>query len=236
MEVHNLMEKIVIDTVEDIFSNVEYLDKNRCPNTNACKTDVICYVLNRIPPKYTTSSRGLAHLGNAYIDKPQSLADVTALVNEGIKQVGAHKRPAVTEQDPALPELPVFNFPIIKGKVFDGKTFAPHCGSMISLKMNSELTPMIDLKWNNPAELIDETDGSFLFWPMPVKSASIGEEHDFSFTININAEGYKPVKHFINLSLISENSYVNSMEVSRIYKVESIYLFKIDEPEEIIPD
>ena len=229
------MEKIVIDAVEDIFSDHDFLEKTGCCNTDSCKTDVICYVLNRIPPKYTTSSRGLAHIDNSYLDQAQSLADVSALVNEGLKQVGAHRRPSFDKREPVRPELPVFNFPIIKGKVFDGKTFAPHCGSKISLSVNGELVPMKDTKWSNPAELIDETGGSFLFWPMPVKAESADTEKDFSLVIELNADTYKPVKHFIDLSLKAEDSYVDSMEVSRIHKVEPIYLFKTDEPEEIIP-
>lgn len=235
MKIHNLMEKIVIDTVEEIFSNEDFIQKAGCCNTESCKLDVICYVLNRIPPKYTTSSRGLAHIGNSYIDNPQSIADVTALVNEGIRQVGTNQRPSFDKQDPSLPELPVFNFPIIKGRVYDGKTFAYYSGSQISLKINGSAASMSSPKWNNPSELIEETEGSFLFWPMPVKAESPDEKRGFSLSIEINADGYKPVKHFIDLELTAENHYVESMEVSRIYKVEPIYLFGLNEPEEIIP-
>ena len=235
MEIHNMMEEMVVDTVEDIFSNKEYIEKAGCNETKVCKTDVICYVLNRIPPIYTTSSRGLAHVGNTFIDEPQSIADITALVNEGIKQVGAHHRPKSIPEKVQIPEPPMYNFPIIKGKVIDGKTFAPYCGSEISLMMSGELVSMNGPTWNNPSQLIDETAGGFLFWPQPVKADSLDEKRTFSLSIELNAPGFKPVKHFIKFDLKADTEFINSMEVNNIFKVEPIYLFGINEPEEIIP-
>ena len=90
-------------------------------------------------------------------------------------------------------------------------------------------------RWNNPTNLVEETDGSFLFYPMPVKAEKAGENRLFSFSIEIEAEGYRPVKHFISFNLISEEKFINSMEVNSIYQVESVYLFDTDDPEEIIP-
>lgn len=236
MEVHNLMEELVIDTVEDIFSDQAYIEGAGCCNSDLCKTDVVCYVLNRIPATYTTSSRGLAHLGQSVINKPQSNADISALANEGIKQVGAHRRPVKTDNEYNYPDPPMFNFPIIKGKVIDGKTFAPYAGSEISLTISGKLVAMNGSRWSNPAQLIDETDGSYLFWPLPIKADVEMEKRKFSFSIELNAEGYKPVKHFINFELSADKEFVNSMEVNRIFKIEPIYLFGINEPEEIIPE
>ena len=234
MKPHNLMEELVTDTVDDIFKNEEYLGRAGCPASNQCKLDVICYVLNRIPPLYTTSSRGLAHLEKSYIEKPQSTADIAALVNEGIRQVGLHQRPD-TVDSAALPEPPMFNFPIIKGQVFDGKTFAPFSGSSIELKSDYGTVPMRGSSWNNPCPLVEETEGRFLFWPMPVKALKAGEERTFAFSIELNADGYKTARHFISLNLTADDEFVNSMELNRIHSVEPIYLFGINEPEEIIP-
>lgn len=235
MKPHNLMEELVIDTVEETFSNEDYLSKTGCPDCEQSKIDVTCYVLNRIQPLYTTSSRGLAHLDKSYIEQPQSTADVAALVNEGIKQVASHQRPSSGDSGADLPEPPMFNFPIIKGQVFDGKTFAPFSGGNITLKSDDGIVRMRGARWLNPCTLIEETESRFLFLPMPVKADVIGEARVFSFSIEIDADGYKPVKHFISLNLTADNDYVNSMEVNRIHTVESIYLFSQDEPEEIIP-
>ncbi len=233
MKPHNLMEELVINTVDDIFSNDDYLNKTGCPNCEQSKIDVTCYVLNRIPPLYTTSSRGLAHLDKSYIVKPQSTADITALVNEGIKQVALHQRPDGDSSGQELPEPPMFNFPIIKGQVFDGKTFAPFSGGSITLKSDNGRVRMRGSRWATPCTLIEDTESRFLFWPMPVKADVTGEARVFSFSIEIEADGYKPVKHFISLNLTADDSFVNSMEVNRIHTVESIYLFGQDEPEEI---
>lgn len=235
MDIHNLMEELVIDTVEEIFQDQAYIEQAGCCNSDICKTDVVCYVLNRIPPVYTTSSRGFAHIGKSVIEDSQHTADIAALANEGVKQVGSHRRQDKPVKKMVQPEPPIFNFPIIKGKVINGKTFAPHAGNSISLKMNGEIVPMHDPRWNNPSLLVAETEGGFLFWPSPVKAETVNECKSFSFVLELEAEGYKPVKHFINLNLEADNSFVNSAEVNRIFKVEPIYLFDLNEPEEIIP-
>ena len=234
MDIHNLMEELVSDTVNEIFSDKDYISQAGCCCSTACKNDVICYVLNRIPPVYVTSSRGLAHIGKTVIDKPQVIADVSALVSEGIRQVGAHQRDDYQASDINIPEPPLFNFPIIKGKVIDGKTFAPYSGNSISLKINGELATMHGTRWNNPSQLVAETEGDFLFWPNPQKAESAGVKKTFSLCLEMEADGYKPVKHFINLELQSENEFINSAEVNKIYKVDPIYLFDLNEPEEIV--
>jgi len=236
MKPHNLMEELVMDTVDDIFKNTEYLDRTGCPDCEQSRIDVICYVLNRVPPLYTTSSRGLAHLDKSYIEKPQSTADIATLVNDGIRQIALHQRPSSDYTGSVeLPAPPMFNFPIIKGQVFDGKNFAPHSGSSIILKSDYGPVQMRGSRWNNPCPLIEETEGRFLFWPMPVKAEKPGQERTFSFSIELKAAGYKPVKHFITFNLTADDEYVNSMEVNKIFTVESIYLFGENEPEEIIP-
>ncbi len=234
MGIHNLMEELVIGKVEDIFADPEFIAKNGCNNSDECKTDVVCYVLNRVPPIYTTSSRGLSHISKSYIDQPQSTADIAALINEGIRQVGSHRRLEEGSSPESAPNPPLFNFPIIKGSVFDGKTFAPYAGADISLKLDGNLVAMNGPRWNNPSRLIKETEGGFLFWPLPVGAGAIDEQREFSLSIELNADGYKPVKHFINLNLEADNEYIQSTEVTRIYKVDPIYLFRVDEPEEIM--
>ena len=235
MKPHNLMEELVVDVVEDIFSNEDFLGRSGCPDTEQCRLDVVCYVLTRIQPLYTTSSRGLAHLDKTYIEKPQSTADITSLVNEGIRQVGLHLRPFSTENEKNLPKPPMFNFPIIKGQVFDGRTFAPYFGSSIELKSEGEHVRMRGSRWNNPSQLIGETEGRFLFWPIPVAAGSIEESREFSFSIELRADGYKNVRHFFSLKLTADDTFIDSMKLNRIYTVDPIYLFGENEPEEIIP-
>ena len=59
MEVHNTVEDTVISKVDEIFHTLEKDEtgKQYC-FCNQCRTDVICYVLNRIPPFYIVSNRG----------------------------------------------------------------------------------------------------------------------------------------------------------------------------------
>ena len=236
MDIHNIMEELVSDTVTEIFSDQNYISSCGCCDTESCRNDVVCFVLNRIPPVYATSSRGLAHIGKTVIDKPQVTADIVALVNEGIRQVSAHQRYDAPNPDMTIPEPPLYNFPIIKGKVMDGKTFAPYAGSSITLKIDGQKALMHGLRWSNPYPLVQETEGDFLFWPSPLKASKEGEKKTFSLSLELEADGYKPVKHFIDLEIQSDNQFINSAEVNRIHKLEPIYLFDLNDPEEIVPD
>ena len=60
MNVHNLMEEIVKQRVDQLYENaknekVEWLSCD-CEN---CRLDTVSFVLNRIPPKYVVSGRRL---------------------------------------------------------------------------------------------------------------------------------------------------------------------------------
>ncbi len=235
MKPHNIMEDLVVQTVEELFENPSLVNRTGCVDNRQCRTDVVCYVLNRLKPMYTTSGRGLTHIEKSYLEKPQIVADITALANEGLRQVGTHMRP----EDTAINDIHefsqkfFFNFPIIKGKVYNGKTFAPYFGSEVKLFLNNNPAKMRDKSWQNPCPLVSETDGIFMFWPFPEEAENMGNEQTFSFRIEIEADGFKPVKHFFSMEITAEDAFVDAMEIDCIHKLDDIYLFPADEPEEI---
>ncbi|MBQ2571571.1 MAG: late competence development ComFB family protein, partial [Treponema sp.] len=60
--IHNIMEEQVESRVNQLYDHVKgqnapWLDCD-CEN---CRKDTICYVLNRIPPRYILSGRGVTH-------------------------------------------------------------------------------------------------------------------------------------------------------------------------------
>lgn len=52
MELSNVMEKIVIDCINENIGNLN------CCDCQLCKKDIAAYVLNRIPPKYVVTEIG----------------------------------------------------------------------------------------------------------------------------------------------------------------------------------
>ena len=62
MNVHNLMEDVVIKAVNTLYDKVkaEKVAWLTCDCEN-CRLDTVSYVLNRIPPKYVVSGRGVTH-------------------------------------------------------------------------------------------------------------------------------------------------------------------------------
>ena len=57
MSIKNFMEDIVSNIVNEILLN----EDKEIYNNLRHKQDIITYVLNRVPPKYYTSERGLLH-------------------------------------------------------------------------------------------------------------------------------------------------------------------------------
>ena len=89
MNVHNLMEEMVYSGVNELFDTVieSKADWLTC-SCEQCRLDTICYVLNRLPPHYIKSGRGLAYAQNEdAIDKMQLVADINRIALEGMKQV-----------------------------------------------------------------------------------------------------------------------------------------------------
>lgn len=50
--VKNIMEKMVEDKME------EMLPKLECCTCDICRTDILCYALNRLKPKYVSTEQG----------------------------------------------------------------------------------------------------------------------------------------------------------------------------------
>ena len=48
----NLMEEIVLENIDSV------LEECGCCNCDICKTDVITYTLNHLPPKYVSTLKG----------------------------------------------------------------------------------------------------------------------------------------------------------------------------------
>ncbi|MBT3274240.1 MAG: late competence development ComFB family protein [Spirochaetales bacterium] len=230
MTVHNQMEDLVINLVNEIFDEEKATKQGSYCICKQCRTDVSCYVLNRIEPRYVISERGLAHTESAYLERIQETADLVTLIREGIEQVSATKRPFFAHSedcDHRQDHGSMFNFPIIKGRVLNGNTFEPIVNVDVFLKCDSAMLEMVDPNWRNPCHLYDSGTGSFFFLPAPVSATSLGEKRAFQFEILVDDHRFEPLHHFFTLDTVSNEGFRDALHTNESHSAENLYLFPI---------
>jgi competence protein ComFB len=230
MEIHNVTEDIVLDAVNEIFDEIEREAKADRPCTcYQCRLDTACYALNRLTPRYVVSSRGVARAETDSIEKQQEEADVVSLVHEGMQKIAKSKRPHFEHlnrrESPRVAEGPVFNFPTLVGRVFNGQNFEPLIDIDVFLLSEGKLTPMLDPNFQNPYRLISNTAGTFSFWPQPVPAEGIGIERKFEFAVAAAAPGLEELRHYFEVTVTSEYEATTSFSMQRTYKIPDLYLF-----------
>ena len=225
LNVHNIMEEQVITRVNQLYRQVKAKGTSwlTCDCEN-CRLDTINYVLNRIPPRYIVSGRGVAYNQGTLLKDSQL---------DGMKLVSTAKRPyhkVATLMDNKEPgsQQPMFNFPTFIGNVFDGSTFEPITGANILLKLNGKAAFMMDSSWSNPCETYAASHGSFTFWVAPIAAQADKENKEFTFIIEATMEGYSPVTYSFVVPLVSET--LDKRELNSVYslKIQDIFLFRSD--------
>lgn len=231
MNVHNLMEELVYSGVNELFdaaieSRAEWLT---C-SCDQCRLDTICYVLNRIPPHYIKSGRGLAYAQTEdSIDKMQLMADINRIALEGMKQVLLTKRPNHDQSD-SLPQTPVFNFPTFVGRILDGCTFEPARNIAVHLLMEGEPAQSIHHSWDNPFIIDPHTPGTFTFWPKPVSAAKTDMRKVFSFEVMVNEEGFDPIRYYFEVASTSESVIRTAVNTDHSQFLPDLHLFPAGDP------
>ncbi len=230
MNVHNLMEELVYSGVNDLFDAAR-ANKSEwlvC-DCGQCRLDTICYVLNKVPPRYIKSARGLAHTqSDDALDKPQLLADINRIALEGMKQVLSSRRPhSTTDYD--LPSGPVFNFPTLVGRILDGQTFEPVRDISVHLLLDGKLAESISSSWENPCVINEHTPGTFTFWPKPIAASGEGEKRVFSFEIAVERDGYDPIRYFFELGVLSESIIRTAYTSEHSYILPDLHFFTLDD-------
>jgi competence protein ComFB len=232
MEIHNTTEDIVFEKVEAIFESI----KNE-GNPDAfclcdqCRLDTVCYALNRAAPHYIVSNRGAARAGMENLEHQQQEADIAVVIYEGLKQVNHNHRPFAKHGKNALPvqpNIPVYNIPAIIGRLFNGTNFAPLAGVKVELRRNGNLVPMKDGNWQNPYQLVVNTEGTFTFWPESVPAEEPGSRKIFEFFLKIEDPEFEPFTHFFQIPVISEIQTASSFSMDRTFKLSDLYMFPPD--------
>lgn len=234
MNIHNIMEEYVSSTVNELYDTLkaEKINWLNC-DCETCRLDTICYVLNRIKPRYIVSERGVLH-NSIDLNDIQFKADMNKLALEGIRLINGsqrkfHNKDSVSEMMKTAVN-PSFNLPLLIGQVYDGTTFEPLEGVKITIKKGNELVEMFDSTWSNPAETFKATNGAYSFWPKPV-DGNEGDTRDFSFVLEFKKEGYAPITYCIDIPAKATKD-VPSTNYS--LKIRDIFMFsdEVDNPME----
>ncbi len=230
MNVHNLMEEVVVYRINKLYEQVKEVNASwlTCDCEN-CRLDTISYVLNRIQPKYVVSGRGVLHARDVMED-PQVKADIDALGIDGIRIVSTTKRPFHTSPRKSctvqLSSSPVFNFPTIQGSILEGNTFEPLIGAVVKLTADGKDVTMADMTWANPVNTFASTKGTYSFWPKAIDAGKEGETKKFTFTIHVTCPGYDEVTYTFDTTLTSESFVKGELDTTVSLKIMDLVLFK----------
>lgn len=225
MAIHNLMEEEVARVINEICDEEAKKQNPSLCVSDDCRQDAICYVLNRIPPRYVTSGRGLAHVETAYKGNPQLHVDLVTLASEGLKRVTTVRRSFYDNgRSAGATTGPCFNFPTITGRLFNGLTFEPMTDIEVALLRDGSLVEMVDSRWPNPYEIVKNTPGTYLFWPAPTPSGNPGTTRDFEMEISAEIDGYEPFHHFFKIRLTSDTQRDAVIRFSQDHTLPDLYL------------
>jgi len=217
---------LVVQKVEELFADPALVSDE---TDQASRYDVVCYVLNRVPPMYVVSGRGIAHSEAVdYQSKLQQLADITRLVKEGMESVAARSRNRPDGTFGSEHDGPFFNFPSIIGRMFHGVDFAPVHDVNIGLYRDGELVKVIDPNWQNPYHLVLNTAGTYLFWPHPLTAKSGEKARNFEFEIRVDDPAYEPLRYAFSLTLNAEDEFIDFVDTTAATRLKDLYLFPRD--------
>jgi competence protein ComFB len=234
MEIHNISEDIVINSIQTIFDAIK---KEGNPSgfclCDQCRLDTICYALNRIEPRYIVSNRGLTRIEHDWAGRQQVEADIATLVYKGLRLVNHNQRPTaahdVSISESKTTNEPSFFVPTIVGRLFDGKTFAPISGITVELRCNGEIVLMRNRNWQNPFTLVENTPGTFTFWPAPITAQEVGINRVFEYSLKIESSQYELMTHFFKVPSVSS---IQPPVSDKTFKLPDIYLFPPGESEQ----
>ncbi len=230
---------IIKNAMEDIVTNavIEMLKDNdeKLLKCSAYIEDIVCYVLNRIPPRYVTSGRGVLHFELEKEDNVQQLADIYAKIKEA-REIIANRR---KEKDYIFEETDFFfkdnvintsqeylNFPYFTGRVIMSSREGLKENVKVSLfiKQNGKYVSaeMINHNWQNPFVTSKYTYGYYTFWVKPICVAKDEKtkEHTVYFKLRYESESYEPQDKFVEVNVTPENAKYLSVRTGFSIRIE----------------
>lgn len=215
-ELKNILEDIVWRRIEEL----EEVKLGLL--SSAQKTEMVAYVLNRMRPLYTTSSRGFVYMIQKYENDPQFQADIWVLLSQAAKIVQRSTEKGKEVQHVLQEGKWYYFFPRIYGRVLEKRTIAPVEQGEVSLWLDDILTPSYYVKWYNPYHIKPDEGGWYAFAPQPQETTE-KEAKEFVFCIQINT---LTIRHHYSFVLkIQPRQWRAEDEVfEEIFEVPDIYV------------
>jgi competence protein ComFB len=209
MAITNLMHDIVINILDEVLkkeSNRKITDVNR--------DDIIAYVLNRLPPKYVTSERGLLYgiLDARY--QVQQQVDILLLIYEAINKIVTRRDPADDHNDRLHLDKTSF-LPHIVGQVLEESSLSIIADVEVTLMYGTAAAAMVDSDWDNPYTTNAATKGHYHFWPKYIKT-SMGKKSKAGFKIIFRHPQYLETKISLNLEVIKKSDFGRSQFIPTV--------------------
>jgi len=189
MTIKNLMMDIVINTVGEVMKN-DRMVKDSGMN----REDIIAYVLNRVPPKYITSERGILHGALDVKYMIQQKMDVLALIYEAVREINARRSSNVISRESIV--IDQISLPHIIGTILEETTLSIIPDVEVSLLFKDKLAEMLYEEWENPYQSHKATMGYYHFWPKYNKKAMGAKP---AFTIRFKHPKFQERTHEIKL-------------------------------------
>ncbi|MCL2706503.1 MAG: late competence development ComFB family protein, partial [Spirochaetaceae bacterium] len=197
-------------------------------DSEQCRLDITCYVLNNMLPKYVVSTRGIIHHSLDYTKKIQLEADILYHVKKGFSIISQRKRVIGNNQNIKTEEniknCPYYHFPNIMGKVINGTTFEPISDAEVTLFMDENLVNMAD-HMSNPVKINKQTRGMFTIWPSPVETNKKGEQKTFKFKLTVNHPDFNEYIKLFEITPTAEENYLPSIQLQNTKVLEDIFIF-----------
>ena len=204
MKLFNLVELVVEETVDEVLAK-----EKDAKNIKYHRSDIIAYVLNRVPPRYVTGERGIIHTRIDPMLKYQEQTDILFLTYEAIK-IFSERRSMATEVVEGQMEDLSGLMPYLMGDILEETTLSIIPDIEVTLLYKDKPAEMMDMSWKNPYIATTATKGYYHFWPKYIES-EMGKKDHIEFTLKFSHE--KIVPHSIQvLTKINKKSTFEKMQ------------------------
>lgn len=199
MAFRNLMEDIITNVVNKIL----FKEDKKLLEYEPYKQDIIAYVLNRMPPKYYTSERGILHGRLETEFTFQHKTDILIFTYEAIEII-INRRKSELPQGTKTMEYVVFCLPHILGEVFEETTFSIIPDIRVQLLYKGKPVKMKDSTWKNPYVTSKATEGYYHFWPEIPQDIDkkLKSNAEVQFEVVFNHPDFKEKRIALNLQVM----------------------------------
>jgi competence protein ComFB len=203
MAIRNIMEDLVSSVVHEVLSK-----EQEAAHPEIYFDDIVAYVLNRIPPRYVTSERGILHDRIDFSRSAQQKSDILFLTHEALGYIASRRSLKTTPAKTAEEKLDRF-FPHLLGEVLEETTFNSVAGIEVLLLYKGKPALMIDPQWPNPYRTIKATRGFYHFWPKFIHE-EMSDVESVEFLLRFSHPSLEDAEVGLSLRVVQSFNFGNS--------------------------